>query len=75
MEQNLKRLGHYEKGEKLRQDVSSILHTSRNNPHLHKSNLTDSEQNGLKILKQKVKDGEISITPHDKGLGFVTLEP
>ena len=59
----------------LRQDVSQILHTSINNPHHHKTNLTPIEQKGLKTVQKKIKDGEISITPHDKGLGFVVLEP
>ena len=67
--------GEREKGEKLRQDVSHILHQSMNNPHLHKPNLTQTEQKGLKQLQNKIKEGEIAITPHDKGIGFVTLEP
>ena len=64
-----------EKGEKLRQDVSKILHSLNNNPHRHKSNLTTTEQKGLKFLQQKIKSNEIAITAHDKGQGFVTLEP
>ena len=67
--------GQPEKGEKLRQDVSAILHTANQNPKRHTSNLTTTEKKGLKIIKQKIKDNEISITPHDRGLGFVTLDP
>ena len=72
---SLETKGQPEKGEKLRQDVSSILHTASQNPRRHTSNLTTTEKKGLKILKQKIKDNEIAITPHDKGLGFVTLDP
>ena len=64
-----------EKGEKLRQDVSSILHSAHNNPHRHQNNLSKIEQKGLKILQGKIKKEEISVIAHDKGQGFVTLEP
>ena len=67
--------GQHEKGEKLRQDVSAILHTANQNPRRHSSNLTTTEKKGLKIIKQKIKNNEIAITHHDKGLGFVTLDP
>ena len=41
----------------------------------HQSNLSHVEQKGLKLIQQKIKNKEISITAHDKGQGFVTLEP
>ena len=73
--QALERAGAADNREKLRHNVYNILHTAYNNPQRHKSNLTETEQKGLKVLKQKIKDNEISVTSHDKGLGFVTLKP
>lgn len=67
--------GLHEQGEKLRQDVSKVLQHSINNPHLYQSNLDQHERKGLSILNKKIKNKEIVVAPHDKGIGFVTLEP
>ena len=72
--QELERQNLPEQAEKLRQDVAVSLHSLNNNPSRHKSNLTQTEQKGLKILQEKIKNKEISITPHDKGQGFCVLD-
>ena len=73
--QSLERQGQRENGEKLRQDVSKILHTSANNPRRHTTNLNETEQKGLKLIQAKIKNKEIAVAPQDKGMGFVTLPP
>jgi hypothetical protein len=55
--------------------VSKVLQHSINNPHLHQSNLDQHERKGLSILNKKIKNKEIVVAPHEKGIGFVTLEP
>ena len=73
--QHLERKGFHEKGEKLRQDVSQILHTAVDNPQQQRSNLTTTEQKGLNIVQEKIKNEEIAVAPHDKGIGFVIQKP